>query len=161
MTSEEQVAASDWLKPISLAARPVGSASQLWVVTCHQYEFLRSFLRRNFEGKPMVASCFSGCKTVQGCPYRISSCWVNTTIRRGIKRLGISFGSIFVLFSNKSSRGGTLLIAGENPWPPALNDNPENSLENLLFYLLLKTPGVSLLWRISEKLEYTPLSKMV
>ena len=105
MTSEEQVAASDWLKPISLAARPVGSTSQLWVVTCHQYEFLRSFLRRNFEGKPMVASCFSGCKTVQGCPYRISSCWVNTTIRRGIKRLGISFGSIFVLFSNKSSRG--------------------------------------------------------
>ena len=68
MTSEEQVAASDWLKPISLAARPVGSTSQLWVVTCHQYEFLRSFLRRNFEGKPMVASCFSGCKT----PWKIS-----------------------------------------------------------------------------------------
>ena len=35
---------------------------------------------------------------------KISSCWVNTTSRRGIKRLGISFGSIFVLFSNKSSR---------------------------------------------------------
>ena len=27
------------------------------------------------------------------------------TSRRGIKRVGISFGSIFLLFSNKSSRG--------------------------------------------------------
>ena len=36
---------------------------------------------------------------------KISSCWVNTTSRRGIKRLGISFCSIFLLFSDKSSRG--------------------------------------------------------
>ena len=36
---------------------------------------------------------------------KISSCRVNTTSRRGIKRLGISFGSIFPLFSNKSNRG--------------------------------------------------------
>ena len=36
---------------------------------------------------------------------KISSCRVNTTRRRGIKWLGISFGSIFGLFSNKSSRG--------------------------------------------------------
>ena len=36
---------------------------------------------------------------------KISSCRVNTTSRRGIKRLGISFGSISLLFSNKSSRG--------------------------------------------------------
>ena len=35
---------------------------------------------------------------------KISSCRVNTTSRRGIKWLGISFGSIFLLFSNKSSR---------------------------------------------------------
>ena len=55
---------------------------------------------------------------------KISSCRVNTASRRGIKRLGISFGSIFVLFSNKSSRGATLLVAGENLRPPALNDNP-------------------------------------
>ena len=56
---------------------------------------------------------------------KISSCRVNTTSRRGIKRLGIPFGSIFLLFSNKSSRGATLLVAGENPRPPALNDNPD------------------------------------
>ena len=36
---------------------------------------------------------------------KISSCRVNTTSRRGIKRLGISCGSIFLLFSNKSSWG--------------------------------------------------------
>ena len=36
---------------------------------------------------------------------KISSSRVNTTSRRGIKRLEISFGSIFLLFSNKSSRG--------------------------------------------------------
>ena len=36
---------------------------------------------------------------------KISNCRVNTTSRRGIKWLGISFGSIFLLFFNKSSRG--------------------------------------------------------
>ena len=36
---------------------------------------------------------------------KISSCWVNTIGRRGIKRLGISFSSISLPFSNKSSRG--------------------------------------------------------
>ena len=36
---------------------------------------------------------------------KISSCLVNTTSRRGIKQLGISYGSIFLLFSNKSRRG--------------------------------------------------------
>ena len=35
----------------------------------------------------------------------ISSCYVNTTSARGIKQLGISFGSIFLLFSYGSSRG--------------------------------------------------------
>ena len=29
----------------------------------------------------------------------------NTTSRRGIKQLAISFGSIFLLFSNESSKG--------------------------------------------------------
>ena len=36
---------------------------------------------------------------------RISSCRVNTTSRRGIKQLGVSFGSIFLLFSIESNRG--------------------------------------------------------
>ena len=36
---------------------------------------------------------------------KISSCWVNTTGRQGIRQLGISFGCIFLLFSNNSSQG--------------------------------------------------------
>ena len=56
---------------------------------------------------------------------KISSCRVNTTSRRGIKQLGILFGSVFLLFSNESSREPlALLVAGENSQPPALNDNP-------------------------------------
>ena len=47
---------------------------------------------------------------------KISSCQVNTRSRRGIKQLGILFGSIFFYFPIK--------VAGENPRPPALNDNP-------------------------------------
>ena len=43
--------------------------------------------------------------TVSRVVTKISSCRVNTTSRWGIKWLGISFGSIFLLFSNKSSRG--------------------------------------------------------
>ena len=46
---------------------------------------------------------------------KISSCWVNTTSRRGIKQLGIS---IFLLFFNKSSGGGG------DPRPPPVNDKP-------------------------------------
>ena len=47
---------------------------------------------------------------------KISSCRVNTTSRRAIKQLGISFGSLFLLFSNEGSRG--------NPRQPAPNDSP-------------------------------------
>ena len=47
---------------------------------------------------------------------KISSCRVNTTSKRGFKQLGISFGSIFLLFSCESSRG--------NPRPPPFNDSP-------------------------------------
>ena len=45
----------------------------------------------------------------QACTNRdvtkISSCWVNTTSRQGIKQLGISFGFIFFLFSYVTSQG--------------------------------------------------------
>ena len=36
---------------------------------------------------------------------KISSCRVNTTSRQGIKQLGISFGSICLLFSYATSQG--------------------------------------------------------
>ena len=47
---------------------------------------------------------------------KISGCQVNKISRRGIKQLGISFGSIFLLISYESSRG--------NPQPPTLNGSP-------------------------------------
>ena len=47
---------------------------------------------------------------------KISSCWVNTTSRRGINRLGISFGSIFLPFSNIKAAGGhSLSSQGKSP----------------------------------------------
>ena len=36
---------------------------------------------------------------------KISNYWANTTSRWGIKQLGISFGSIFLLFSDESNLG--------------------------------------------------------
>ena len=42
---------------------------------------------------------------------KISSCRVNTTSKQGIKQLGISFGSIFLLFSYESSWEVTFIAA--------------------------------------------------
>ena len=54
---------------------------------------------------------------------RISSCRVNTISRQGIKQLGISFGSVFILFSYESSRGHV-----HNSWGKslALNNSPDS-----------------------------------
>ena len=72
----------------------------------------------------MTGKCHKGLgSTCTRVVTEISSCRVNTTSRRGIKRLGISFGSIFFYFPIKVA-GATLLVGGENPQPPALNDNP-------------------------------------
>ena len=46
-----------------------------------------------------------------------SRCRVNTTSRRGIKQLGVSFSSFFFSFPLK--------VAGGNPRPPPLNDSSE------------------------------------
>ena len=48
---------------------------------------------------PNFCACYSDIRVVT----KISSCRVNTS-RQGNKQLGISFGSSFLLFSNKSSR---------------------------------------------------------
>ena len=61
----------------------------------------------------------------------ISSSWINTTSRRGIKQLGISFGSIFLLFSYENSPGQTFLVTGENPRPPPLNDCPDYGMADV------------------------------
>ena len=47
---------SDWLKQVSYRGTTNQKHTQIWVVTCHQYGILRSFLRRHFAGKPAVVS---------------------------------------------------------------------------------------------------------
>ena len=56
-------------------------------------------LRHSNENRPSMGTLHTRAVT------KIASCRVNTTSRRGIKQLGISFGSIFLLFSYESSRG--------------------------------------------------------
>ena len=47
---------SDWLKQISLAARPIGSTTLILLVTRYQYGIsLQSFIGRHFAGKPVLA----------------------------------------------------------------------------------------------------------
>ena len=48
---------------------------------------------------------------------KISSCLVNTTSRRGIKQLGIPFGSILVLFSFEVAGGHVHSSRGKSPAP--------------------------------------------
>ena len=59
------------------------------------------------SGQFFLVGCGGGGVTinVSRAVTKISSCRVNTTSRRGIKQLGISFGSIFLPFSYESSRG--------------------------------------------------------
>ena len=57
--------ASDRLRQISLAAGPIRSTFQIWLVTRHvSMQFLRSFLGRRFAGKPVedseITDDFSG-----------------------------------------------------------------------------------------------------
>ena len=64
---------------------------------------------------------------IQGALYKvvskISSYWeLNTTSRRGIKQLGIPFGSIFLLFLRKVA-GTTFIVARGIPRPQVLNDS--------------------------------------
>ena len=70
---------------------------------------------------------------------KISSCWVKTTSRRGIKQLGISFVSSFLLFSNKSSRGK---ISGPCLLMTALNNLLGNIFCESFLRLLLEVKGL-------------------
>ena len=55
-----QESASDWLCREGNLLQQIKSATQIWVVTRHQMGFLRSFLERHFDGKPVVASQGNG-----------------------------------------------------------------------------------------------------
>ena len=91
---------------------------------------------------------------------KISSCRVNTTSRRGIKRLGISFGSIFLLFSIKVAGSHSLSSRGKSPapgswWQPCgLKFKLESTLRKFLsvyterYYLCLQLPVMFVLWHL-------------
>ena len=66
----------------------------IWVITCDQAIFF-------WGGGGMRGVTINVSRVVT----KVSSCRANTTSRRGIKQLGISFGSIFLPFSYESSRG--------------------------------------------------------
>ena len=84
----------------------INFSQSLGVATPNAIDFEKNLLHRL---KVKLAIHRLRCGKRNGINYRvvtkISSCWVNTTSRRGIRRLRISFSSIFLLFSNKSSRG--------------------------------------------------------
>lgn len=55
---------------------------------------------------------------------KIPSCWVYAISGRGIVQQGSSFGSIFLLLSMNVAGVHPHIVAGENPWHPALSDSP-------------------------------------
>ena len=54
--------ASDWLKKIFHAARPIRSTTKIWVMTRYQYAIPAPVSQKSFSGKPVVqsqnVSCF-------------------------------------------------------------------------------------------------------
>ena len=50
----------DWPKQISLAVRPIGSFSQLWVLTRHQYGIFALVPQPSFRGQ--TSSSFAKCR---------------------------------------------------------------------------------------------------
>ena len=48
---------------------------------------------------------------------KVSSCWENTTIRQGIRQLGVAFGSIFFYFLLKEAGGHVYSSQGKSPAP--------------------------------------------
>ena len=68
-----------------------------------------------------MCSCTPWVSKYNCVTLKISSCQVNTTSRREIKKTGTSFVFfVFFLFFEESSRGATFIVAGENPRPPPL-----------------------------------------
>ena len=59
--------ASDWLKKIFHAARPIRSTTKIWVMTRYQYAIPAPVSQKSFSGKPVVqsqnVSCFFFKKT--------------------------------------------------------------------------------------------------
>ena len=48
--------ASDWLKQVFHAARPIRSTTKIWVMTRYQYAIPAPVSQKSFSGKPVVQS---------------------------------------------------------------------------------------------------------
>ena len=61
--------ASDWLNKISHAARPIGSTSQIWVVTRYQYGISALVSHTSFGGETScsVAKCRLFSQAIKNC----------------------------------------------------------------------------------------------
>ena len=71
---------------------------------------------------------------------KTSGCWVYTISRRGIVQLGSSlYGSIFLLFPIRVRL--TLIVARENPQPPALGDSPCGGVSCQVTRVFIKNPS--------------------
>ena len=119
--------------------QPIRSTTQIKVVTRHQYGIsVLNFLRRLFAGKSVVAlqnvDCFLRLQNALRVVTKISSCQGNTTSRRRIKQLGISFFLFFFYFPMKIAEGHVRSSRGEIPGPSPLNDSPGSTCINWLFY---------------------------
>ena len=64
--------ASDWLKQIQLATRPIRSITQIWVVSCHQHGISALVSMSHFAEKPVVASRNVGCFSRLEYQYTLS-----------------------------------------------------------------------------------------
>ena len=83
---------------------------------------------------------------------KISSCWGNTLSRWGIKQLGISFGSNYLLFSYESSWGVHLHITWRKSLAPCLNDSHVCTLQIYKSIIILHYLSVT---RAKNIIHYT------
>ena len=81
------------------------NSNLIWNKRTGLHEFIWTL--KCFVGKKAIYIFFFNYLQMTGwrAVTMISSCRVNTTSKRGIKQLGISFSSIFHLFSHESSWG--------------------------------------------------------
>ena len=76
------LSASDWLKRISHTAQPIRSTTQIKVESRHQYGISALvFVRRQFPGKPVLASRNVGCFLRLLLPQLSTNCHQNATRR--------------------------------------------------------------------------------
>ena len=122
-------------------AQPNPSDIHAWVLgnlQCHWSAPCRYSLNYSLKYKDAheqmftcIPACYMHTLHILRVVTKISSCRVHTTSRRGIKQLGISSGSIFLLFSNESSRGPHSQQPEKIPGPQLLKTTLYPTVHNI------------------------------